>query len=260
LLLVVEIGNTTTSFAVFDSQTCLEVTKTQTSHLSDRQSVFLLISRLRETFPALRDAAFCSVVPGLNESVNEVLAEFLGGRIIRVSSAMRLPFRLHYDSPEAFGADRIALCAHSFLSYPGEAVIALDIGTAITVDVLSSEGEYLGGHIVPGLDLMARALHDYTAQLPLVNIGQPGALVGFSTAECIRNGIVWSCVSGIEGVVRKISSWLQEECQEKRIRVVATGGSAPLIASMLDITTELDEIAVLRGTRYLFEINTDSSC
>ncbi len=258
MLLVVEIGNTTTSFAVFDSGTCLEVTKTQTSHLSDAQSIATHISRLRESFPELRDSAFCSVVPGLNGALQEVLEEFPGGSILRVSSALQLPFMLHYESPDTFGADRIALCAWSCERYPGEAVIALDIGTAITVDVLSSAGEYLGGHIVPGLDLMAKALHEYTAQLPLVKIGQPQALVGSSTVDCIRNGIIWNCVSGLEGVVRKISSWLERERQETNIRVVATGGSASLIASMLDSTPELDELAVLRGTRYLFEVNAAS--
>lgn len=255
MLLVVEIGNTTTAIAVFSDEACVEIRKVPTASLSTEGSTESHIEPLLVKHRAIRDAALCSVVPGLDMPVLNVLGQLAGGRVMQVDSSLKLPFNLHYDAPGTFGPDRIALCAHSRRRFPGEAVIALDLGTAITFDVLGSEGDYLGGLIVPGLDLMARALHEHTARLPLVRISVPAAITGFSTEECIRNGIVWNCVAGIEGLVEKIGRRLRDEQGEESVRVIATGGNAPLLSGMTGFSAELDELAVLRGTRYLFELN-----
>ena len=255
VLLVVEIGNTTASFAVFKGEECLEVHKVPSIKLSGYDDVTVQVAPILKKYPALADAALCSVVPSVSSSVVTSLRHQLTGQLLEVSSSMQLPFMLHYESPDSFGADRIALCALSSSIYPEEPVIALDIGTAITVDVLSSDREYLGGLIMPGLDLMAKALNEHTARLPLVNMGLPLTLIGSSTSECIRNGIIWGCVSGIEGLLVKIKTLLIEEHKAENIRVLATGGNAPLIAGMLACSPAIDELAVLRGTRYLFTLN-----
>lgn len=255
LLLVVETGNTTTSIAVFRAEECIEIHKVPTLAFFGQESIDAQLAPFITKYPDLCDAALCSVVPSLDAQISSFLRAHLTGEVVMVTSSMHLPFILHYDSPGSFGADRIALCALSRLRYPGEAVIALDIGTAITVDVLGSGQDYLGGLIMPGLDLMAKALHEHTARLPLVGIDLPEALVGSSTVDCIRNGIALGCVSGIDGLLVKIKTWLHDEHNEKNIRVIATGGNAPLIAGMLNISPELEELAVLRGTRYLFSLN-----
>jgi len=259
LLCVVEIGNTTASFAVFKGDECLEVHKVPSIMLSGYDDVTAQVVPILHRYPALADAALCSVVPSVGSTVSNFLRDHLRGRVLEVTSTVQLPFMLRYDSPESFGADRIALCAQSSRLYPEEAVIALDIGTAITVDVLGSDRAYLGGLILPGLDLMAKALNQHTAQLPLVSMNLPDTLIGSSTSECIRNGIIWGCVSGIEGLLVKIKTMLLEKHNEENIRVIATGGNAPLIVGMLAASPVLDELAVLRGTRYLFTFNAHSS-
>ncbi|NHQ60738.1 type III pantothenate kinase [Chlorobium sp. BLA1] len=257
LLLVVEIGNTTASFVVFNGEELLEVHKVPSETLSTPDDIDGVIKPLLLSYPELSDAALCSVVPALDPVVMSALQRRLGGRMVAVTSSLRLPFRLSYDAPETFGADRIALCALSRRLYPEDAVIALDIGTAITVDVLGSEGLYLGGLIMPGLDLMARALNERTARLPLVCMDTPTSLIGNSTAECIRNGIIWGCVSGIEGLIGKIKTLLREKSEAGEPKVIVTGGSAPLISGLLESDTLLEELAVLRGTRYLFTVNAE---
>jgi type III pantothenate kinase len=255
LLLVVELGNTTAAFAVFNGSEILEVHKVLSETLSATDDIDVMVSPILQRYPFLVNAALCSVVPSLNPLVTASLSRHLTGRIVEVSSSLHLPFTLHYESPEAFGADRIALCALSRRLYPDQAVIALDIGTAITVDVLGSDGGFLGGLIMPGLDLMAKVLHERTARLPLVGIDIPGTLIGHSTAECIRNGIIWGCVSSIDGLLAKIKTLLQNEHHEENVRVIVTGGSAPLISGLLESAPLLEELAVLRGTRYLFTLN-----
>lgn len=259
LLLVVEIGNTTSSIAVFRDNECLEVHKVLSETFSTDEGFARQLAPVLMNYPLLRDAALCSVVPSLDLVVGASLRRYLAGEVVAVTSGLQLPFTLHYESPDSFGADRIALCAQGHRLYPEEAVIALDIGTAITVDVLGSNRHYLGGLILPGLDLMARSLHQHTARLPLVSPVLPDSLVGCSTADCIRNGIIWGCVSGIEGVVMKIKRWLIAQHNEETIRVIATGGNAPLIAGLLDSSPVLDELAVLKGTSYLFSLNALSS-
>ncbi|NTW57507.1 MAG: type III pantothenate kinase [Chlorobiaceae bacterium] len=260
MLLVIEIGNTTAVFAVFSEGACIEACKLSTASLTGQEAIENQLSPFLARYPDLLDTAFCSVVPGLEQPVLDVLGRLLGGRdsrgrIMQVASSLNLPFSLRYDSPSTFGPDRIALCAYSRRRYPGEAVIAIDIGTAITFDVLGSGGDYLGGLIIPGLDLMARSLHEHTARLPIVSISEPVSITGFSTEECIRNGIVWSCAAGIEGLAEKIARRLREEHGEKAARIIATGGNAPLLAGMTALPAEVDELAVLRGTLYLFELN-----
>ncbi len=259
-ILVVETGNTIASIALFRGSECLEVHKVPSPVMSSREGVSLQLLPVIMNYPALRDAVLCSVVPSLDDAICTFLRSHLPGEVIKVTSSMRLPFTLHYDSPESFGADRIALCALGCQLYAGEAVIALDIGTAITVDVLDSSHDYLGGLIMPGLDLMAKSLHEHTAKLPLVGIDRPEALLGLSTVDCIRNGIVLSCVSGIDGLLAKLERWLREEHGEERIRVIAAGGNAPLVATMLDASPVVEEHAVLRGSRYLFSLNVPASC
>lgn len=259
LLFVVEIGNTTASFAVFKDDECLEMNKVPSIMLSEYDDVTAHVVPILNRYPALANAALCSVVPSVGSTVSNFLRDHLTGQVLEVTSTMQLPFMLHYESPDSFGPDRIALCAQSILLYPDEPVIALDIGTAITVDVLGSDRAYLGGLIMPGLDLMAKTLNEHTARLPLVAMQLPDTLIGFSTSECIRNGIIWGCVSGIEGLLVKIKTLLTEEHKAENIRVLATGGTAPLITGMLSSSPVLDEIAVLRGIRYLFTLNAHSS-
>ena len=255
VILVVETGNTTASFAIFRGSECLEVHKAPSLSLSDQKRVLRHVAPLLESYPLLRDAVLCSVVPSLEPLVIEVLSRHLGGRVLTVNSSMRFPFTLHYDEPTSFGADRLALCALCERLYPDEAVIALDIGTAITVDVLGSDRHYRGGLIMPGLDLMANSLHQHTARLPRVTLGTPSELIGRSTEGCIKDGIIWNTVCGLDGLVARITAWLRQEYHEEQIRVIATGGSAPLIVPLLDSAPVLEELAVLKGSLYLFELN-----
>ncbi|MEI7695246.1 MAG: type III pantothenate kinase [Chlorobium sp.] len=258
LLFVVEAGNTTTSFVVFKGCEILEVLGVSTKSLSDHDACRSTLEPIIRRYPELCDAAICSVVPFLEKITEEYLRHHLTGTILTVSASLILPFKLHYVSPASFGADRLALCAMSQSLYPEDAVIALDLGTAITVDVLSSTRHYLGGLIMPGLDLMAKALHEYTARLPLVALERPETLLGCSTVDGIRNGIIHGTVSSLDGLIEKIQQWLDEKHHEKRVRVLATGGNAPFLASVLSSPLEVEELAVVKGTRYLFSLNAEA--
>ena len=253
--LIVEVGNSVTELAVFEGSSKSLSLKAPTSGLSEGQQVDRMLSGLFSDGHGITHAAVCSVVPPLTDLFLTSLAERIPGTVLEISCSLSLPFTLDYRPPEALGADRLALCAQVRHSWPEETVIALDIGTAMTCDVISSSGDYLGGMILPGIDLMTSALHDRTARLPKVDISGPAPLLGRSTEECIRSGVFWGAVRQAEGLVRAVKQLLEEEHAGSSFRVLATGGSSRLIASAMENPPEIDEDAVLKGARVLLEMN-----
>ncbi len=253
-LLVVEIGNTTTTCAVFHQEDPLEVLRISTQSIGDGDFLNSGLPRLLDVFQNTGAAVLCSVVPTVSEAVTGMLHQSGIADVLLISSNLKLPFELQYENPESFGSDRIALCAAGRKLFPQRPLIALDIGTALTVDVLSASGLYAGGFIMPGLDIMARSLHEGTAQLPHVRAVHRGEFLGRSTASCIRNGIFWGCVAGIDGLTARIVRDLREQGEEEPA-VLVTGGSAPAIAPFLEREVIQLELAVARGARYLYELN-----
>lgn len=135
------------------------------------------------------------------------------------------PVRLEVDAPEQVGADRLANALWAARTHPGRAVAVFDLGTAITVDVVSAPGAFVGGAIAPGLRTGARALHAWTAALPEVEPQPDAPLVGRTTRGCIASGLLWGAVGLVEGFAGRLADALGEAPL-----VVATGGDAPLVA------------------------------
>lgn len=255
-VLIVEIGNTVTDFAVFNAEHCLATYTIQTEQLADRKKVLGQTAAVLKHHPAVIHAAVCSVVPSAGELFLQSLGNTLPGKVLEINSSLTLPFVLDYSPPNTLGADRLALCAYSRRNWPDKAAIALDIGTAITFDVLSSKGVYIGGMIMPGLDLMTAVLHDRTAKLPLVQITESSLpLLGKSTADCMQSGVFWGCIKQVEGLITAIRRFLTLELQEEEVRVVGTGGSCNLVASAMDDPPEIDAQAVMKGAKVLLDLN-----
>ena len=254
--LIVEIGNSVTDFAVFDGTTFLAAYTAQTEILSVGNAGYEQIEKILHDHPDVNHAAVCSVVPLAGGHIYHVLGNILSGRVLDINSSLTLPFELDYNPPSALGADRLALCAYSSRLREDHAVIALDIGTATTFDVLGSGGKYLGGMILPGLDLMATVLHDRTAKLPDVRISEPPiSLLGKTTHDCIQSGVFWGCVRQVEGLLTEIRHYLDDVLGEKNIMVIATGGNSRFVAGAMKEPPMIDEQAVLKGAKVLLDIN-----
>jgi type III pantothenate kinase len=253
--LVVVIGNTTTTLAVFRDATDPLTERLSSAGFADPHVMAGTLAGLAERHGQFAGAAICSVVPSIAAACAELLGGMTLSPVLHIGSDLRLPFLLRYENGRAFGADRIALCAWSRKLFPEQAHIAVDIGTAITFDVIDSKGEYVGGLIMPGIDMMSGALHSRTAQLPLVSIGRSETLLGRSTDTCIRSGIFWGTVKQIEGLIDEIGRQLREELGEASVGVVATGGNSRLIAAEVESIAIVDELAVARGARLLLELN-----
>jgi type III pantothenate kinase len=158
-------------------------------------------------------------------------------------------FAIKVDNPEEVGADRLlnALAGHRRYGGP---LIVIDFGTATTFDVVDRDGAYLGGVIAPGINLSIEALHRAAARLPRIGIGRPQAVIGRSTVPAMQSGIFWGYVGLVEGIVTRIRAEY-----DAPMKVLATGGLAPLFAEGTTMIERIDPDLTLDGLRMLAEQN-----
>jgi type III pantothenate kinase len=156
---------------------------------------------------------------------------------------------LRYDNPREIGADRLVNAVAAYEQVKG-ACIVVDFGTAITYDPVSAQGEYLGGIISPGVEISVDALASRAAKLPKVDLEPPRQLIGKSTIEAIRSGVIYGFAAMVDGIVGRLLEEMGEETA-----TIATGGLAHHIVPFTERIDEIDDLLTLEGLRILFERN-----
>jgi len=185
----------------------------------------------------------CSVVP----KKGALLRDELGGvPLHRVDHRSRLGVGIDYPQPKTIGADRLANAAAAAAFY-GVPCVVVDFGTAVTFDILSRERKYIGGVIAPGLEAMTDYLHQRTAQLPKISLLEPPGPIGKSTRHAMLAGAVY----GYRGLVRQILAEIRPALGVRKLRSVATGGYAGLIACGVPEIATVHENLTLEGLRLI---------
>ncbi len=184
----------------------------------------------------------CSVVPPLTRVVKEGFSLLIGKEPLFMGEDFPPPIEILYDNPEEVGTDRLAnaIACGNMYGKPG---IVVDFGTAITFDVVSPKGEYMGGIIAPGVEIALQALFLSTARLPKVDIEVPKEWIGKTTREAIRIGVVWGTV----GLVEELLNRVKEEIGEAV--VVLTGGMGNFFAPQMKTSCFVDPYLTLEGLR-----------
>ena len=191
-----------------------------------------------------------SVVPARNRVVASAAS---GARVVFLGSASNLGVGVDYPQPETIGADRLANAAAVAQLY-GRPAIVVDFGTAVTFDVVSSDGNYVGGVIAPGLESMTSFLYQRTALLPKLTLQEPRRAIGKTTRAAMMSGAIY----GYRGLVREILARVRAEAFPGRdVRVVATGGYAALIARSLPEIEAVHDGLTLEGLRIVGNLNTN---
>lgn len=199
-----------------------------------------------------------SVVPGATKALRAALQPFSEAAPEIIHPALRLPFRLAYETPETLGTDRLAAAAAAWVLYGTSdegvprSVVAIDAGTALTYEVIGREGIYRGGAIGPGPFLLRQALQTGTAQLPGVPLELPAQSIGRSTDEALQSGIMYGFLDGVRGMLERLARSLGEEPF-----VVATGGWSPFLRRHLKAVRCVEPHLVLKGIRLLLELNSE---
>jgi type III pantothenate kinase len=197
----------------------------------------------------IQGVAMASVVPPLTSRWIETCRVYLKCDPLVVDAGVRTGVKIRYEDPRAVGADRIVDAAAAFRLYGGPACI-VDFGTATTFDALSSEGEYLGGAIAPGIGIAAQALFQRTAKLPRVDLVRPPTAIGRNTVHAIQSGLLFGYVGLVEGMVARFREELGNE-----MKVIGTGGQADLIAHETRVIEILAPWLTLDGLRMIYEMN-----
>ena len=242
-LVAVNIGNTNLSFALFDAGKMLW-SRWMPVEQADRAGEF--IARQKD----VTDVVVASVNPACTRRVSAAYRRIVHRAIITIGKEVPVPIIVLTDEPARVGADRLlnALAAYSRCKGPA---IVVDVGTAITFDIVSRRGEFLGGLIAPGMRISALALGQYTALLPKVTIKRPHGLFGKNTEEAIRSGIYWGAVGMISGVTALLRKRLGENTS-----LFLTGGGASFLASHLPRELILVPHLTLEGILHAYEACT----
>ncbi len=189
-----------------------------------------------------------SVVPAKNAVVRRAAGE---RRVLFVGPRCKLGVGVDYPRPSTIGADRLANAAAVAELY-GQPAVVVDFGTAVTFDVVSAEGNYIGGVIAPGLESMTSFLYQRTALLPKLTLREPANAIGKTTRAAMLSGAVY----GYRGLVREIIARIAAEAfPKRRVRVVGTGGYAELIARRLPEIEAVHPGLTLEGLRIIGNLN-----
>jgi len=246
---VIDIGNTSTHVGLSCGKRIIKQARMTTREGREERNIKALLRKLA-TGRTVKDAVLCSVVPGLNPLWEQVLHKLCGRVALVVGHRIRLNFRIDYPQPETIGADRLADAAAAWARYQG-AVIVADFGTALTFDVITGDGRYVGGVIAPGLPLMTDYLAERTALLPQIGLGGRFGRIGRSTNEAMQIG----AMVGYRGMVREILQHIKAGMNERRVRFCATGGYAGLALKGLNTPVEILPELTLDGLVLLRDYN-----
>lgn len=256
MLLAVDVGNTNTVFAVCDGPRPVWTWRRSTCSESTADEYYVWLSSLAGASGGSLDidrAVISSVVPEAVFNLRVMCGRYFGCRPLVVGKPeCRIPIEARVDEGAVVGADRIVNSVGAFDRHGGD-LIVVDFGTATTFDVVDSEGAYAGGVIAPGVNLSLRALHQAAAALPHVNVTRPGSVVGRNTVSCIQSGIYW----GYIGLAESLCSRIKEE-RGTRMKVVGTGGLAPLFAQGCDLFDEIEDDLTVHGLTVIDAFNREA--
>ena len=253
MLLAIDCGNTNTIFSIWDGTKFVSTWRTATDHQRTADQYFVWLSTLmslQNIKANITDVIISSTVPRVVFNLRVLSDRYFGTRPIVVGKAeCQIPIEVRVEAGTAVGPDRIVNSVAGYNLFGGNLII-VDFGTATTFDVVDYDGAYVGGVIAPGVNLSLQALHQMAAALPHVDIAKPKEVIGKNTVSCMQSGVFW----GYIGLVKEICRKIKEEKKET-MKVVATGGLAPLLQSAETLFENVDENLTMHGLRLIFDHN-----
>jgi len=248
MILLIDIGNTHTHLGLGDANGVRRTRDIATDQIRSSGNTGLLRTFIGRS--PIEGAVMASVVPDATPVLQAGLVALLGQPALQLTPKTLRGVGLDYPRPASIGQDRLAnaIAAHHHFGAPS---VVVDFGTAVTFDVISPGGAYIGGIIAPGLAAMTDYLHEKTALLPRIRIRNPRSVIGRSTREAMLSG----AVHGYRGLVGELIRQLKGELRVRRLPVVATGGYATLIARGLPAITAVQPHLTLEGLRILWSLH-----
>ena len=237
MLLTIDIGNTRIKCAVFEQHRLIEY------FVFEKENAEKKIKKILINYPKISHGVTSSV-----GKVEEEIIKMLEKRISveKINHETPIPFQNLYATPTTLGIDRIVLAAGATLKFPNQNRLVIDAGTCITFDFIDSDNQYLGGAISPGLSLRLKALHNYTAKLPLLEAAYPEKFIGNSTNQSILSGVV-------NGISHEINGFIGQYIESyKDLTIILTGGDAIFLAKNIKNTIFANSNFLLESMNELY--------
>ncbi|MEL0126228.1 MAG: type III pantothenate kinase [Candidatus Nanopelagicales bacterium] len=250
MLLAVDVGNTNTVLGLFTGEELVRSWRITTHARATGDEMALTFRGLLDEQPEITGLALCSTVPSVLHELRPMLSSFYHEiPVVIVEPGTKTGVPILTDNPKEVGADRIVntLAAHQQFGGP---CIVVDFGTSTNLDVVSAQGEFLGGALAPGIDISLEALSAKAAQLRKVEVVRPRSPIGKNTVEALQSGAVFGFAGQVDGLVDRIIEEIGPVTA-----VVATGGLASVVIGESETITHHDPHLTLTGLRMVFERN-----
>ena len=254
MLLVVDVGNTQTHFGTFRGEELVEHWRFATVRESTSDELGAALRNLLDlrglSFDDIQASIVSSTVPQLRPEWTTMANRYLGHEMPVVGPGVKTGMPIRIDNPREMGADRLVNAVAAYERFGGP-VVVVDFGTAITFDIASAEGEYLGGIIAPGVEISMAALTERAAALPRIDLTlAPRSLIGKGTVDAIRSGVIHGFAAQVDGMLDRIREEIGPET-----RAIATGGLASVIVPHCRSIDDADDLLTLQGLRIIYERN-----
>ena len=253
MLLTIDVGNTNITLGLYDEDV-LKVTArlaTDQRKTADEYAINIkdVLTLHGEEVSEVEDCIISSVVPTVGASVSAAVALLCDTVPLVLGPGIKTGLNIKIDNPAQLGADLVAGAVGAIAEYTLPCIV-IDMGTATTISVINSQGQFLGGAIAVGVRLTLKALSENTSQLPSINISAPDAVIGSNTVDCMRSGLVFGTAAMIDGMIEKITEQLGETPT-----IVATGGLSKEIIAHCKSDIIYNENLLIDGLREIYERN-----
>ena len=248
MLLAVDVGNTQTALCIFRDSELVDHWRLATERSSTADELGVLLAGLLD-FDDVDGICLASTVPVLVREWEAFAAKWAHAPLLVVGPGAKTGIPIRYDDPRELGPDRIANSIAARERY-GAPVIVVDFGTSTNFDVVSPDGEYVGGVLAPGVEVSMEALFSRAARLVKVDYSAPETVIGKTTVSALQSGLVYGFAGQVDGIVGRIRGELGVD-----VRAIATGGLADLVAPHSQTIERVDPFLTLEGLRLVWELN-----
>lgn len=258
MLLVIDVGNTNIVLGIFKGKKLVYDWRISTDREKTADEYGLMLMQIMDSqnikIDNINDIIISSVVPNIMDIFPEICEKYFNIKPIIIGPGVKTGMNILYDNPKEVGADRIVNGVAAFEKYGGP-LIAVDLGTAITFDVINQKGDYLGGAICPGVKISADALFQRASKLPKVEILKPEKIIGKNTVNSMQAGLFYGYVGMIDYIIENIIKEINFSVED--VKVIATGGYSRLFLNESKYIQKIDQMLTLDGLRIIYERNKE---